>query len=143
MVNDILLIEDNPHDVEMIISAFKENHIHVPVRSLKDGAEALDYLFGSDGFARKGPGVFPKVILLDLKLPKVNGLEILKKIRSDEKTRHIPVVILTSSNEEKDRMESYRLGVNSYIVKPVDFESFSNCVAEIGIYWTKLNKPPY
>ena len=140
---EILLIEDNPHDIEMIVAAFKEHRIDVPVVSVKDGAEAMDYLFGKKGIVQQGQAAYPKIILLDLKLPRVSGLEILKKIRADEKARQIPVVVLTSSNEEKDRAESYTLGVNSYIVKPVDYESFSHCVAEIGSYWTQLNEPPY
>ncbi len=134
---EIVLIEDNPHDAEMTISALRENNIVNRIRHIRDGEEALNYLFGSGGTLQ------PKVILLDLKLPKVNGLEVLEKIRSDARTKYIPVVALTSSNEGKDRAECYRLGINSYVVKPVDYESFLSSVAEIGNYWVLLNKLPY
>lgn len=137
---DILLIEDNPHDAEMIIAVLKENNITGGIRVLRDGAEALEGLFGPEG---NQTGLAPRVVILDLKLPKLNGHEILKKIRSDKRTCCVPVVILTSSNEERDRTESYRLGVNSYIVKPVDYENFSRVVSEIGRYWVMLNRPPY
>ena len=137
---EILLIEDNPSDVELTLNALSENHVTNRVRVLKDGAEALQYIFDA---AADPPRSCPKVILLDLKLPKVGGLEVLRRIKADERTRYIPVVVLTSSNEERDRMECYRLGVNSYIVKPVEFDAFARSVVEIGYYWTVLNKPFY
>ena len=138
---EIILIEDNPADVELTLNALKKKNLANRVKVLTDGQEALDYLLrvcappASEGC--------PLLILLDLKLPKVSGLEVLEKIRSDERTKMIPVVVLTSSEEEKDRIESYKLGVNSFIVKPVEFESFAKVVAEIGFYWILLNKPPY
>ncbi|MGZ3514384.1 MAG: response regulator [Thermodesulfobacteriota bacterium] len=138
---EILLIEDNPADVELTLNALKERKLANNVKVLMDGEEALDYLFNVCGVTA-GVGC-PFLILLDLKLPKVSGLEILEKIRSDERTKMIPVVVLTSSAEEKDRVESYKLGVNSYIVKPVEFEKFAEVVSEIGFYWVLLNKPPY
>ena len=140
---DILLIEDNPNDAEMTVSALTEHNYSPVVHVLKDGAEALDFLFGSKGCAERGPAMYPKVVLLDLKLPKVNGQEILRQIKSDERTRHIPVVALTSSNEERDRIECYDLGVNSYVVKPVDFDNYSRSVGNIGRYWIRCNTPAY
>ena len=139
---EILLVEDNPRDVEMTLRALKKrnlaNHVHVA----KDGAEALDFLFATGAYVARNPNHAPKVVLLDLKLPKVSGLEVLKKLKSDERTRTIPVVVLTSSQEEKDRTESYRLGVNSYIAKPVDFDKFVDAVGELGLYWLVINEPP-
>ncbi len=143
-VIEVLLVEDNPDDVELTLRALKEHNLANQVKVLRDGAEALEYIFGNIDCTK--PAFMterPRVILLDLKLPKVNGLEVLQKIRADERTNCIPVVALTSSNEDKDRVESYRLGVNSYIVKPVDFDNFVNAVSEIGFYWVLLNKPPY
>lgn len=138
---EILLVEDNPCDVEMTLRALKKhnlaNHVHVA----KDGAEALDFLFAAGTHVTRDPRHRPKVVLLDLKLPKVSGLEVLKKLKFDERTRTIPVVVLTSSQEEKDMVESYRLGVNSYIVKPVDFDKFVEAVGEIGLYWLLVNRP--
>jgi len=138
---DILLIEDNPHDAEMIIASLKENRFKGKILTLRDGAEALDYLFGEQEYIEVSD--VPKFILLDLKLPKIDGFEVLEKVRSDERTRYIPVVVLTSSNEDRDKFECYRLGANSYIVKPVDYESFSQSIFEIGNYWANLNKNPY
>ena len=139
---EILLVEDNPRDVEMTLRALKKrnlaNHVHVA----KDGAEALDFLFATGAHVARNPNHTPKVVLLDLKLPKVSGLEVLKKLKSDDRTRTIPVVVLTSSQEEKDRTESYRLGVNSYIAKPVDFDKFVEAVGELGLYWLVINEPP-
>ena len=140
---DILFIEDNPHDAEMALSVLKEHKVTQKILVLKDGAAALDFLFGPEASAEQRQSPFPKLILLDLKLPKVNGLEILKKIKSAERTRSIPVIILSSSNEERDRIECYAHGANSYIVKPVDFEHFSRAIVEIGHYWIKLNRPYY
>jgi DNA-binding response OmpR family regulator len=130
--------------VEITLAALKERNLANKVRVLKDGAEALDYIINNvDCRPGQAGRHSPKVILLDLKLPKVDGLEVLSRIRSDKRTESVPVVILTSSNEERDRIEGYRLGVNSYIVKPVDFDDFTRAVAEIGCYWVAMNKPPY
>lgn len=138
---EILLVEDNPNDAELALDALREaklaNHIHV----VGDGAEAIDFLFREGAYADR-PNHQPKLILLDLKLPKVNGLEVLARIREHDSTKAIPVTVLTSSREERDIVESYRLHVNSYIVKPVDFEQFTAAVREIGFYWLLLNEPP-
>ena len=139
---EILLVEDNPTDVEMTLRALKARNLANKVYVLRDGAEALDYILNHVD-CRPGQQHCPKVILLDLKLPKVDGLEVLKRIRADERTKSVPVVILTSSNEERDRIASYQLGVNSYVVKPVDFDDFARTVTEIGCYWVLMNKPPY
>ena len=138
---EILLVEDNPRDVEMTLRALKKRNLANKVQVAKDGAEALDFLFGTGAYGARDLNHVPKVVLLDLKLPKVSGLEVLRKIKSDERTRIIPVVVLTSSQEEKDMVASYRLGVNSYIVKPVDFDKFVNSVGELGLYWLLINKP--
>jgi CheY-like chemotaxis protein len=138
---EILLVEDNPRDVEMTMRALKKHNLANKVHVVKDGAEALDYLFATGAYANRDRNPVPKVVLLDLKLPKVSGLEVLKKVKSDERTQTIPVVVLTSSQEEKDMIESYRLGVNSYIVKPVDFDKFVEAVSEVGLYWLLINKP--
>ena len=142
-VLDIILVEDNPDDVELTLDALKTHKLSNRVRVLRDGEEALDYFFGTGKYAGRDVCDRPKVILLDLKLPKVDGLEVLRRIRSDERTKTLPVVVLTSSNEQKDRIESYQLGVNSYIVKPVEFDSFARAVAQIGFYWVLLNKVPF
>jgi CheY-like chemotaxis protein len=138
---EIVLIEDNPADVELTLNALKRRNLSNNVKVLMDGEEAIDYLFETR--ALPGSTGCPRLILLDLKLPKVNGLEVLERIRSDPRTKMIPVVVLTSSEEEKDRVESYKLGVNSYIVKPVEFDNFAKVVSEIGFYWILLNKPAY
>jgi CheY-like chemotaxis protein len=141
---EIILVEDNPADVEMTLAALKERNLANKVHVLKDGAEALDYIMNNvDCRPGQADEHRPKVILLDLKLPKIDGLEVLKRIRSDERTQAVPVVILTSSNEDWDRIEGYRLGVNSYVVKPVDFADFARAVTELGCYWVLMNKPPY
>ena len=141
---EIILVEDNPADVEMTLSALKERNLANEVHVLKDGAEALAYIMNNvDCRPGQENERRPKVILLDLKLPKVDGLEVLKRIRADERTKSVPVVILTSSNEERDRIASYQLGVNSYVVKPVGFDDFARVVTEIGCYWVLMNKPPY
>ena len=137
---DILLVEDNPQDAEMTIRALKKHNLANSVHHAKDGAEAIEYLFGNSGDARRRHQ--PKVVLLDLKLPKVDGLEVLQRIKSDESTRTIPVVVLTSSKEERDMVDSYRLGVNSYITKPVEFEKFMEAVQQLGLYWLLLNGLP-
>jgi two-component system, response regulator len=142
-VLDVLLVEDNPADIEMTLDALKENHLANRVKILRDGQEAVDYIFRQGKYADSGLCDHPVLILLDLNLPKISGIEILKRIRADERTKNIPVVVLTSSPHDKDRIESYSLGVNSYIVKPVEFESFAHAVAQIGYYWVALNKPPF
>jgi two-component system response regulator len=139
---EILLVEDNPNDVELTLRALKKHNITNKVHVVKDGAEALEYIFANGVYAHRKIEDHPRVILLDLKLPKVDGLEVLRQIKSDERTKMIPVVVLTSSKEERDLVESYRLGANSYITKPVDFESFVKSVSELGLYWLLLNQPP-
>ncbi len=140
---EILLVEDNPNDVELTLRALRKHNLANKVHVTKDGAEALEYIFANGNYSDRKIEDRPKVIFLDLKLPKVSGLEVLKKIRDDERTKTIPVVILTSSREERDVIESYRLGVNSYIVKPVDFDNFVRAVSELGLYWLLLNESPY
>jgi CheY-like chemotaxis protein len=139
---EILLVEDNPDDLDMALWALRNaklaNHIHVA----RDGVEALEFIFGEGLHAAREVGSGPKVILLDLKLPKVDGLEVLRRVKNDPRTKMIPVVVLTSSKEQPDVAECYRLGVNSYIVKPVNFEGFASAVAELGMYWLLLNQPP-
>lgn len=139
---EILLVEDNPNDVELTLRALKKNNLANKVHVVTDGAEALDYIFAQNKYSGRKIEDTPKVILLDLKLPKVEGLEVLKKIKSNEKTKTIPVVVLTSSSEESDIIKSYQLGVNSYIVKPVNFDQFVKSVSELGLYWLLLNEGP-
>ncbi len=136
----ILLVEDNESDVELTRRAFEKNHIANLLVVREDGQDALDYLFGPAGSGPAGP--LPALILLDLKLPKISGLEVLRRIRADERTRRIPVVILTSSKEEQDMRSGYDLGVNSYIRKSVNFDEFLAAVAQIGLYWLVINEPP-
>jgi CheY-like chemotaxis protein len=138
----ILLIEDNPSDIELTRRALERSHVANELVVVQDGQEALDYLFGSGAYAGRELSALPGVTLLDLHLPKVPGLEVLRAIRADPRTRRMPVVILTSSNEEPDLAASYDLGVNSYIQKPVDFESFSEAIRTLGLYWLMLNEPP-
>jgi two-component system, response regulator len=140
---DIILVEDNPADVELTLDALRENNLTNRVKVLRDGEEAIHYIFGTGPYKDCGICASPKLILLDLNLPKIDGLEILRRIRSEDQTRAMPVVILTSSLEDQDRIESYKLGVNSYIVKPVGFDNFAHAVAQIGLYWALLNKSPY
>ncbi|MBA4391542.1 MAG: two-component system response regulator [Syntrophus sp. (in: bacteria)] len=139
----ILLVEDNPDDADLTIRAFKKNNISNTVIVAKDGVEALDYLHGTGMYAGRDAKNLPVVVLLDLKLPKINGLEVLRGIRQDEFTKLIPVVILTSSSEQKDVIEGYKLGANSYVRKPVDFEQFVEAVKLLGLYWTLWNEPPH
>jgi len=139
---EILLVEDNSRDVELTLRALKKHNLANKVHVVKDGAEALDYIFAKGTYAERNMDDTPKVILLDLKLPKVDGLEVLRQVKSDERTKTIPVVVLTSSREAPDLIESYKLGVNSYIVKPVDFEKFLDAVGELGFYWLLLNELP-
>lgn len=139
---EILLVEDNLHDAELAIRSLTKNNLVNHVVWLKDGAEALEYIFGADANTPPKMSGIPKVILLDLKLPKVDGLEVLQRLKADERTKMIPVVVLTSSREDRDIVQSYELGVNSYIVKPVGFRNFSEEVAKLGLYWVLLNQPP-
>ena len=139
----ILLVEDNPDDVDLTIRAFNKSHILNEVVVARDGAEALDYFFGADSSAGCPESRnLPAVILLDLKLPRIDGLEVLRRLRADERTRLLPVVILTSSREEQDIVNGYNLGANSYIVKPVDFDQFVEAVRQLGLYWLLLNEAP-
>lgn len=139
---DILLVEDNPNDAELALHAFRKNKLTNKIHLVRDGAEALEFIYGTGQYAGRDVANQLRVILLDLKLPKVDGLEVLRKIKEDPSTKSIPVVMLTSSREERDIIEGYRLGVNSYIVKPVEFDQFTNAVRELGMYWVLLNKPP-
>lgn len=139
---EVLLIEDNPDDAELTIRALKKKKLANNLVHLKDGAEALDFIFGRGAYSDRDILTSPKVILLDLKMPKVNGIEVLQKIRADERTQKIPVVVLTSSKEDPDVDQCYKLGVNSYIVKPVDFDNFLEAVSNLGLYWLILNEPP-
>ncbi len=139
---EILLVEDNPDDVALTMRALKKNNIANEVVLAKDGVEALDYLFGTGAYAGRDVGKIPAVVLLDLKLPRIDGLEVLERLRKDERTKLTPVVILTSSKEEQDLIRGYRLGANSYIRKPVDFIQFSEAVRQLGLYWLILNEPP-
>jgi two-component system, response regulator len=138
----ILLVEDNPDDEVLTVRALKKNNILNDMVVARDGAEALDYLFGAGSYADRDMTVMPQLILLDLKLPKIDGLEVLRRVRGDERTRLLPVVVLTSSSEEQDVIESYRLGANSYIRKPVDFTQFTAAINNLGLYWLVLNVSP-
>lgn len=139
---DILLVEDNPNDVELTIRALKKKNLANRICVAEDGAQALDILFARGKYARRENAIPPKVVLLDLKLPKVSGLEVLKEIKSDPRTKKIPVVIVTSSREDPDIKEAYALGANSYVVKPVDFEQFFEAMSNLGLYWLLVNQPP-
>jgi two-component system response regulator len=138
----ILLVEDNPDDEALTLRALGKNNIKNEIVVARDGAEALDYLFATGAHAGRDTSVLPQVVLLDLKLPKIDGLEVLRRLRADERTRLLPVVILTSSKEEQDLLRGYSLGANSYIRKPVDFNQFSEAVRNLGLYWLVLNEPP-
>jgi CheY-like chemotaxis protein len=144
MVNElgrILIVEDDPKDVELTLTALEEYNLANEVVVTRDGEEALDYLYCRGSFKMRG-GENPAVVLLDLKLPKLDGLEVLQQIKTDDKLKFIPVVVLTSSREEKDMVTSYKLGVNGYVVKPVDFHEFVNAIKELGVFWALINEPP-
>jgi CheY-like chemotaxis protein len=138
----ILLVEDNADDEALTLRALKKNNIRNEVIVARDGAEALEYLFGTGKFAGRNTDFIPQVVLLDLKLPKVDGLEVLRRLRADQRTKLLPVVILTSSTEEQDRIKGYDLGANSYVRKPVDFSQFIDAVRQLGLYWLILNEAP-
>jgi two-component system response regulator len=138
----ILLVEDNPDDEDLVLRALRKRNISNQVTVCRDGAEALEYVFGTGKYAGRNVAEFPAITLLDLKLPKVDGLTVLQRIRADERTRLMPVAILTSSNLEEDMIRGYELGANSYVRKPVEFEQFMDAVQQLGIYWLLLNEPP-
>ncbi|MTK63576.1 MAG: response regulator [Methanobacterium sp.] len=139
---EILLVEDNPTDAELTMRALKRKNLINKLVWVKDGAEALDFIFAKGEFLDRNPEDLPKLILLDLRMPKVDGLEVLHKIKENESTKNIPVVVLTSSKEDRDIVESYKLGVNSYVSKPVEFDEFIEAVSTMGFYWILINKPP-
>ncbi len=139
---EILMVEDNPADAELALHAFRKHKIANRIHVARDGVEALDFLFCTGPHAGRDIHDQPRLVLLDLKLPRVDGLEVLRRVKADLRTRTIPVVMLTASREERDVVESYQLGVNSYIVKPVDFEQFTTATRELGMYWLLLNQPP-
>ena len=138
----ILLVEDNPDDVELTLRALKQHNIGNEIVVVRDGAEALDYLLATGTYANRDTSVMPAVVVLDLKLPKVDWLEVLQRMRADERTKIVPVVILTSSNEEQDMINGYKFGANSYIRKPVDFTQFVEAARQLGLYWLVINEPP-
>jgi two-component system response regulator len=139
---EILLVEDDPRDVELALRALEQHHLSNRIQVIRDGAEALEFIFCTGAFSDRQLRDGPKLVLLDLKLPKVDGLEVLRRIKADPRTRVIPVVVLTSSREESDLVESYKAGVNSYIVKPVDFNQFADAVRKTALYWLLVNQPP-
>lgn len=142
MMKTILLVEDNPDDEALTIRALQKHKVANDVVVVRDGAEALEYLFGTGKYAGRNPRDVPQLVLLDIRLPKVDGMEVLKRIRQDERTRYVPVVILTSSKEEQDVIDGYRLGANSYVRKPVDFDQFVDAALHLGLYWLVLNQGP-
>ncbi len=139
---DLLIVEDNPHDLELTLRALKKGSVDTTIEVVNDGVEALNFLFCRGRYAHRTTGYFLKLILLDHKLPKVDGMEVLRQLKSDPKTKAIPVVMLTSSQQERDIAESYNLGVNSYLVKPVDYAKFSEMIGHLSLYWLRLNQPP-
>lgn len=140
--NIILLVEDNPNDAKLTVHALEKSNLVNEIVVARDGAEALDYLFGTGAYEGRDTSVMPMIVLLDLKLPRVDGFEVLQRLRSEERTRFLPIVVLTSSREEKDIIESYSLGVNSYVCKPVDFSGFMDAARQLGLYWLLLNESP-
>jgi len=138
----ILLVEDNPDDIALTLRALKQYHVKNQINVVRDGAEALDYLFATGAYASRDTSAMPAVVILDLKLPKVNGLEVLQRMRADERTKLVPVVVLTSSKEEQDMVNSYKFGANSYVRKPVDFTRFVEAARQLGLYWLVINEPP-
>lgn len=138
---EILIVEDNAHDLELTLRALSKHHLGNRVVSVRDGAEALDFLFARGPYEHRRVGDGPHVIFLDMKLPKVDGIEVLRQIKRDDRTQSIPVVMVTSSAQERDMAESYRLGVNSYVVKPIDFDAFVKTIADLGFYWLAVNRP--
>ena len=139
-MNEILVVEDNPDDVELTLRAFRKSHVANEVVVVRDGVEALDYLFATGAYAGRDPNALPQVVLLDLNLPRIDGLEVLQRVRAHPRTKLLPVVILTSSTEERDLVSGYSLGANSYVQKPVDFEQFADSVKQLGLYWLLLNQ---
>jgi CheY-like chemotaxis protein len=138
----ILLVEDNPTDAELCIRSLKKHNLTNDLVWVKDGAEALDFLFARGSFSSRSPNHVPKVVMLDLRLPKVDGLEVLRQVKADDQLKDIPIVVLTSSKEDRDVAESYQLGANSFVSKPVEFDAFADTVAKLGMYWVLVNKPP-
>lgn len=139
---EILLVEDNPRDAELTLRALRRNHLANRIVTLPDGEAALDFLFARGAWSERHSATQPQVVFLDLKLPKVDGIEVLRAVKGDARTRGIPVVIITSSAEERDRVESYALGVNSYVTKPIEFDEFTRTIADVGYYWLAVNRPP-
>ena len=137
---DVLLVEDNPRDLEMTVRALRKHNLGNRVFSVRDGAEALDFIFARGQYAARNVDHSPQIVFLDLNLPKVDGIEVLRQVKDDDRTKHIPIVIVTSSAEERDRVASYNLGANSYVVKPIVFETFAKTIADIGFYWLAVNK---
>ena len=138
----VLLVEDRQDDIDLTLRSLKENNITNKVDVVRDGAEALDYIFAKGAYSHRNIEDLPSVILLDIKLPKIDGIEVLKRLRADERTKPLPVVILTSSREESDLINGYKFGCNSYVRKPIEFEEFSKAIKELGLYWLLLNEPP-
>ena len=139
---ETLLVEDNPTDAELCIRALKHHNLGDRLIWVKDGAEALDFLFGTGAFTDRGTNNRPKVVLLDLRMPKVDGMEVLRRVRADQRTRTIPIVVLTSSKDDRDIAEAYRLGANAFVSKPVEFGAFADAVTRLGLFWVRVNKPP-
>jgi len=138
---EILLVEDNPRDLELTLRVLRKNNLANSVVTVTDGEQALDFVFGRGKYAGRDVHTGPKVMFLDLKLPKVDGIEVLRQVKADERTKKIPIVVVTSSAEERDRVESYHLGVNSYVVKPIEFDAFVKTIGDLGFYWVAINKP--
>lgn len=137
---EILLVEDNPHDLELTVRALRKGNLANKITAVRDGAEALDFIFARGKYAARSVNDGPRVIFLDLKLPKVDGIDVLRAVKADDRTKKIPIVIITSSAEERDRVESYQLGVNSYVVKPIEFDDFMKTIVDLGFYWLAVNK---